>query len=444
MQLGGPVAFCDTFDAPAGIGNRSGQLNGTVWGVSRWTQDVNTNASQAYAWASSTMVGCTGSSPVSADNGDIIICNGQLRESSNDNPTGAFDAGGIISLTIYPKQPFTFAGRTGTVSFDVSDDTEGGHGAWPELWITDTPKPAPFSFNATGSGGSIPANGFGIRFDGLQDPSANLWIPNCPNDGKRRTSVGAVIPVRNYAVYDSNLGPLPSGMTLNVLGCVIEPSGPNGGLNHVEVQISQNQIDVYMTDAGTTTPLVHVASITGAGLTLTQGLLWIEDAHYNADKSGLKPLQHDHTFTWDNFAFDGPVLARDLSFDVLDSLTACHDGTKCLGWDSATLQPMPQVSTLPMTAANIAASQAQFLMFDAQVFWTMPTKFTYVVNGHIYTVANPSYTALGKINSYMFPVNASDLVAGPNTIQVWSDQFIVVANINIVLAGAGGVVSPGQ
>src|SRR5258708_233923 len=28
-------AFCDTFDAPAGTGNRSGDLNGTIWGASR-------------------------------------------------------------------------------------------------------------------------------------------------------------------------------------------------------------------------------------------------------------------------------------------------------------------------------------------------------------------------------------------------------------------------
>src|SRR5689334_2465925 len=35
------VAFCETFDAPAGIGNRSGQMNGTLWGVSRVSGDQN-------------------------------------------------------------------------------------------------------------------------------------------------------------------------------------------------------------------------------------------------------------------------------------------------------------------------------------------------------------------------------------------------------------------
>ena len=57
---------------------------------------------------------------------------------------------------MYVKQPFNFAGRTGTISFDVSNDTEGTHSTWPELWVTDTPKPTPFT-HFSGPGGSIPA-----------------------------------------------------------------------------------------------------------------------------------------------------------------------------------------------------------------------------------------------------------------------------------------------
>jgi hypothetical protein len=43
----------------------------------------------------------------------------------------------------------------------------------------------------------------------------------------------------------------------------------------------------------------------------------------------------------------------------------------------------------------------------------------------------------------MFPVNKSDLVAVPNAITLWSDQSMVVMNINVVLAGAGGVPAGG-
>ena len=82
--------------------------------------------------------------------------------------------------------------------------------------------------------------------------------------------------------------------------------------------MSQNQIDVYATDAGTTAPLHHIAVIQNANLTLTRGLIWIEHVQYNAGKFNS---QRTHTFAWDNVGFDGPVLNRDLTFDVLDALT---------------------------------------------------------------------------------------------------------------------------
>src|SRR5262249_17893714 len=148
----------------------------------------------------------------------------------------------------------------------------------------------------------------------------------------------------------------------------------NGGLNHVEIRVTQNQIDVYATDAGTTAPLIKVATISNANLSLTQGYVWLEDVHFNADASSRTPRQHDHTFTWDNFSFDGPVLARDLSFDVLDSLTACHDNTVCLGWDSINASQPAQVKTLPLTSTAISAATGQFLTFDA-FFETQPKTF---------------------------------------------------------------------
>ena len=156
---------------------------------------------------------------------------------------------------------------------------------------------------------------------------------NCPNDNNIRWTVDSFVAVRNHVVDDTQGYGTRSKMNVTSMGCVIASSGPNGGLNHVEVQVSQNQVDVYATDAGKTTPLIHIAKITDANLSFTQGLIWLEDVHYNADKSLRLPLQHDHTFTWDNVAFDGPSVARDLSYDVLDSLTPCHDGTVCLGYE---------------------------------------------------------------------------------------------------------------
>jgi len=463
MQLGGPVVFCDTFDTAAGIGNRSGQLNGTIWGVSRWTGDIGFDPNYQAAWMPSTLLGCNGNQPAQPDATDVTICNGQLRESLDDNATGQFADGNVYALTMYPKQPFNFANRTGTISFDVTNDSAGTHAAWPELWITDTPRPTPFS-HLINVGGNIPANAFGVRFAAVVQPLNGPGLsPNCPYDNNVRWTIDSAVAVRNYVINDTAAFAAdlqygtPSNMKIQPLGCVIASSGPNGGMNHVEIQVSQNQVDVYATDAGTTAPLVHLATITNANLTFTQGLVWIEDAHYNADKATIGttlPNQRDHTFAWDNFAFDGPREPRDLSFDVNDNLTPCHavpgttTTTVCLGWQSVSAsQPMPVVSTMPMTSANISAAGAQFLMFDAEI-QAQPTTISFTLNGRAYSFPWPyPYTAfpdaadpglIAKNISFMFRVNAADLVAGPNQVQIWSDQGMVVSNINVVLAGAGG------
>src|SRR4029077_1340150 len=127
---------------------------------------------------------CNGIITVMAPN-DVIICNGQLREASNDNPTNTFEGGGVNTLAMYPKQPFDFAGRTGTVSFDVSNDSHGGHSAWPEFWMSNLPVPAPFD-HASGIGLSLPQHGFGIRFAAEDDPNQQNVCPNRNNLSVRR------------------------------------------------------------------------------------------------------------------------------------------------------------------------------------------------------------------------------------------------------------------
>src|SRR5207244_6108016 len=107
--------------------------------------------------------------------------------------------------------------------------------------------------------------------------------------------------------------------TLKVVpsGCVVE-STKEGQLNHFEIDVSENRITVYGTDAGRTSPLVKLATVVKASLGFTRGLVWLEDVHYNANKDigGNQKLQGLHTFTWDNVGFDGPLLARDLGFDA--------------------------------------------------------------------------------------------------------------------------------
>jgi hypothetical protein len=400
------VAFCETFDVPAPTGNRSGQLNGTLWGVSRVSGNENFS-SPADGWANATLSACGTTQTVHADS-DIVVCNGQAHEAVNDGGT-------VASLAMYPKQPFDFAGRTGVATFDVSDDSAGSHAAWPEFWMSDKPVPDPFAHEASWRSG--PQNGFGVRFAGSASGS-------CP-EGAGYVSVDSAIVVRNY-VHDDSF----SGGSLNVqtLDCVKQPT--NGQLNHFELRISQSQIDVYGTDAGTATPLKHIAVIPNANLTLTRGLIWIEDVHYNADKFSN---QGNHTFHWDNVGFDGPTLPRDMTFDALDK-----SATE-LGWFIGA-NGHQTVNTLPMTADNISAASAALLTFN---FWSesAPFPIQYAVNGHAHTAPWPfADSDAFTPRALSVPVPLTDLVAGTNTVTISTGSYgLNVMNFDLILVGAGGL-----
>ncbi len=77
--------------------------------------------------------------------------------------------------------------------------------------------------------------------------------PNGNNLDKRRWTVDSAVVVRNYVMDDTiGLGGVRTKMAVKQLDCVIAPPDNSGITNHVELRISQNQIDVYATDAGVT------------------------------------------------------------------------------------------------------------------------------------------------------------------------------------------------
>jgi len=375
---------------------------------------------------------------------DIVICNGQLREASNDNLSGAYDDGTVTVLAMYPKEPFDFAGRTGTISFDVSNDTHGSHAAWPEFWMSDLPVPSPF-VHGSGVGQSIPKNGFGIRFHGRV--AAGQWCGNNANNVNRWT-VGSAVVIRNYLLDDSENG---GQITVTPLDCVTAPPDNSGVRNHIELQVSQNQIDVYATDAGTTAPLKHIAVIRNANLTLTRGLIWIEDVHYNADKaeSGPNvPSQREHTFVWDNVAFDGPFTHRDFSYNALDAMSPFTDitalaGSVNLGKKSDANQSSSW-NVLNMPANPQPAAVRVLFNFYHQ---DAPTVLNITVNGHAHPTPWPYPDRVGFTErTFAVTIPATDLVPGTNVVTIGADQAIVTSNINIVLVDVpGGVpVLPGS
>jgi Putative Ig domain len=450
MQLGGAVVFCDTFDAPAGIGNRAGDLNGNVWGVSRAIGDTNFGQGQYNAWPPTQLVTCNGTKTVTPPN-DVIICNGQLREASNDNPSGVYDAGTVTTLAMYPKQPFDWAGRTGTASFDVSNDSAGNHAAWPEFWVSNLPVPAPF--NHFDSWITLPQHGFGVRFAAAVGPGQWGLCPNGNNLTKTRWTVDSAIVVRNFVYEDVNYQgvqfgtPSSTPLKLNILDCVISPPAGSGLMNHIEVQVNQNQLDVYATDAGvapSATTLRHIASITNANLSLTRGLVWIEDVHYNADKAAAgpsAPSQRQHTFVWDNVAFDGPFTYRDFSYDALDAnqMGPAYGMVNLGKFSNANQTSSWSVNNVP---ANPQASAVRVLFNFSEEVNPVPTVLNVIVNGHAHSVPWPfpdHATNTWRTTAVTIPI--TDLVAGTNVVQIGADRSLATANVNIVLVDVPGGVA---
>jgi hypothetical protein len=446
MQLGTTaVTFCETFDAPAGTGTRSGDLNGNVWGVSRAIGDgVNFGQSAYNQWNATTIQKCDGTTPTVNAPNDVIICNGQLREASNDNNSGVFDAGTVTTLAMYPKQPFDFAGRTGTVSFDVSNDG-GDHSVWPEFWMSDLPVPTPF--NHFDSWQALPANGFGIRFAAFAPIGQQGSCPNANNINQLRWTLESAAVVRGY-VLDDTLGfGSRTAMNVTILDCVIESSGP-GNMNHIELRISQNQIDVYATDAGVAASpatLKHIAVITNANLSFTRGLVWFEDVHYNADKilDTTRPSQRQHTFSWDNVAFDGPFTYRDFAYDALDNTLPGQNGAVSLGKFSLANQTSSwNVAGMP---ANRQAAAARVLFnFSGN---DNPTTLNVIVNGHTHSVPWPYPDQITNTwRAFAVTIPLTDLVTGTNVVQLGADVAEVFSNVDIVLVNVpGGVpVLPGS
>jgi hypothetical protein len=397
------VAMCDTFDRPAGDpARRSGDLEPVLWGVSR----TNTYVDDGHhnAWRAANLEGC-GSTQTVAPPNDVRICNGRLFDAIEDN-------GGQATLAMYPKQPFDIAGgRTGTVVFDVSADSEGPHAAWPEFWWTDQPVPAPHGHMS----GQAPyaRNSFGFL----------LTLQSYPCD-PGEVGVEHMNVTRNYVSSD---------LEFTAIDCVKKGS-PTGGLNHFEVLINQNHVEVWATDPGSTS-LRLIAVAENANITMTRGLIWIEDVHYNASKDG--GTQANHTFAWDNVGFDGPTPYRDLSFDVPDANRPLGDGLIELGYEASTAPLALEVHGVYWEQTPTGAI-VTFNWFPFDVF--VPS--VRVNGGPWHDTAWPFDEETFAWRTIAVPIPLSEVHTGTNTIEFRASEFVTISNINLIVIAGSGV--PGR
>lgn len=421
------AAFCDPLNASAPNGNRAGDLNGTVWGASRFGGNVSSQG-LADEWEATSLDLCGTLLPSVLPPNDIRVCGGQLVE-------GADDHGGTLGLAAYPKQPFDFAGRVGTLRFDLGDDSAGTHAAWPEVVITDQPVPVPHPNVVDPTTWNLPRNAIGISFAAGGN---SLPGPNFPPGGPNVNCVTAdeAWTVSNhqlttYGVY-ANTG-------FSIRGCVLK--GTVGHLNHFAVQFSSvsPNIQVWATDPDSSTYRL-IAEGDNLSLPLTRGLTWLEDDHYNGckDQAFGPACQGQHTFAWANWGFDGPVLARDLTFDV-------PDNTRSLGTGPVSGQPALDLGYMTVGSqltlqipgvTNLAQASGALLTFNAEP--QNAETLSYALNGHApQTFGLAPQTVSG---TYAVPLNLADLVEGTNTVTfAGSDSAqTAFANVDLILQGAGG------
>lgn len=418
----GPVALCERFDKASAVAGRSGQLDNSLWTVSRTSNITNQGQQQFNVWSQSSIDACGTLQTATPGISDLLICNGQLRQSSND-------AGNVTALTMTPNQAFDFKDRTGTVAFDLTNDTSGTTGVYPEIYLSERPIQAAQNFNGIKG---IPKNGISIRFAADLKPQTGANYPGCVNDSNARWSIDRVTFYSNYSVRTITVS--DNDPQFVPFGCVISSSGPNGAMNHIELRVSQAQVEVWATDAGSA-GLKKIGLIKNAALPFSRGFLSFGDYH-NKAAAGPRPETENHTFAWDNIAFDGPVLARELSFDVADAMTPAGAGQFNLGFNTFPGSPA-QLSSLPLTSQDVASATSSgknaLLALNFTSSFTSVSSFNYTVNGIPLTAVVPFTVGVNNIYSVELPIPASALVAGPQVIKIEADQTVAVYNVNVRL-----------
>jgi len=409
----GCEAFCEQFV------QTSAQLDPARWSVSRLSGADDRNQGFINGWSPSTLASCDGSHPAKPDDGDVVVCNGQLRESSNDN-------GGPTVLAMSLNQPFDFANRLGSISFDVTNDTSGNHGAWPALWLTEDPVPAPDAVNVPCTLCSVPRNGIGINFSGNLAPGSGAQVAGCPNDEHPRWIVASMIVVRDYVVEVKGYG--PGAGEIQIEGCAISASGPDGAPNHIEVRLSKDQVEVWATDPGSS-ELKPLAQLPDAGLTFTRGYLALEDKHFDAAQSP-EPATATHTFAWSNIAFDGPKLPAVHSHPVPDALTLQSNGAYSLGWATDPASPV-SLTTPSISAVDLASATGALLVFN--VGHGPIASFSLSVDGTAATASTPFAPDGTLWRSVALPVPLASLKAGVQNLTLAGDQPTEVANVSLLL-----------
>jgi len=309
-------AFCDDFEAgPAATTSRSGELDPARWSVVRGQPYNSSQLDDAFRVGPALIGPCRAglsNTRVLPDH-DVLVCDPTPAIATRHAlATAAEQNYGLATYRI--RQPFDFAGRTGTIKLDM-DLTNNGLGGWPALIIAQDPSPAPsFDWNERGSG---PRNGVEIEF-------GTGWC------NTKQTMETIVYTFHDYLQASF----IPS------FDCAIpHATTAPGALNHVEVYLTQTHLEVWVSDVsadGVTFSPLQMMWAGDVALPFSRGYVSLALRNHATMKYWLGSAA---TVRFDNVGFDGPVVTGVREFSAPDSLTAfqglpgCTMGGPACQWE---------------------------------------------------------------------------------------------------------------
>jgi hypothetical protein len=205
-------------------------------------------------------------------------------------------------------------------------------------------------------------------------------------------------------------------------GACVSKGSATGALNHIEIRVSQSRIEVWATDAGSTT-LKLMATAANANLSFTRGLVWVENVHYNGCKDDS---QCDHEFAFDNVGFDGPKTYRDMTFDVQDRTPSD------LGW----VLPVSGLRTVPVS--RVQTPTAAYVLFN-WFPWQSTVPDVRVNGGPWHATPWPFNGVTFEWRTIAVPIPLGEVPDGVATIDFRSSGTAAVANVNVLLVAAAPV-----
>jgi hypothetical protein len=447
--LGGPgcglpsAAFCATFDAPAPSSSqgRAGELDTHVWSAGRLAPQLPTGNGVAIGIGRGTLPSCRAGLPATVlPDRDTLICDPSADVGSNHLlVVAAAQNYGQNSYRI--RQPFDFAGRTGTIVFDAQGFIQSPLLGWISLDVTEDPTNAPcFSIGDPGvnndEGSLIPRNAFEVHF---QNTCAGYAQPPT-------FSLSKIDVINEY--MDTPLSP-PTPVCL---------ATQDGKMNRFKITVSQTKIEVYATPVspnGVDFDALQLLYSADVDLPFSRGYVQITTHNHATIKYSTNNMMDAWVARWDNVGFDGPVITNTREYELPDALTP---GTNAwnrpgpvvsVGYTVADVAKGPS-NTFHFQGVDLTGVTAAQLSLSSWYLGSGGTPSTYVLHfrmngkawhdrpftpGELATfTSSHSQGQLGQI----VDVPVADLVPGDNTLELVTENVPqnyppAVANVDLVL-----------